>query len=564
MRSQYPFARAHARAAGLLVIIASVACSDSVTSPAHRRPTVSPRPTLAAFSIPRTPSSTRYRVTGLKPATGRSGTAQVTARAMIGKDGNTLLEITTGELDVASTPPGTLTKAQVKLLDPNDLGITLSTANFLDLTAGHFAQTFGGLAPTYPLQIQANVKGIDGNRTDVVTTIERVKLRPDLAVTLGTLGNALVRVPTQIAATIRELNGDLGAAGDCILIVDGATVDQAPGIWVDAGDAVSCVFMHAFATAGSHTVEVRMTGVAPGDWDTANNAAMQTVAVLDPSVRPSYWSVSAWQRTYQYDRRANGFYRSLLAPTTTGYWERTFDVVDRHHVEDRQVVLYGSGDPIIAFPLQSFGASFETDGHLIQAGQVTGPLEPNLIYIDDGSQWGDPNYYWEQACVYRGDPATAMDGGPAGRIYWNVCSNRWTYDGGTTWNRHSDTYVTQYAGTVTYWSSGFNRYVVRGSDGALSCPTSSCYTWNDYGVTTTGDLQYLTLGDNVRARFSVVDADGIRVGVDETITLTPFTYQVNVPYACREGYDSYFNARYVYCEEYSVSEVGKRGNASQY
>ena len=68
-----------------------------------------------------------------------------------------------------------------------------------------------------------------------------------------------------------------------MLIVDGVAVDRATGIWVDAGDVVSCAFLYAFTTTGSHGVTVRVEGVAPGDWDTANNEASGTIAIVDPT-----------------------------------------------------------------------------------------------------------------------------------------------------------------------------------------------------------------------------------------------------------------------------------------
>ena len=48
-----------------------------------------PRPQLL-------PNVRRYMEKGLKPATGRSGSASMTARALLGKDGATTVEMTTG------------------------------------------------------------------------------------------------------------------------------------------------------------------------------------------------------------------------------------------------------------------------------------------------------------------------------------------------------------------------------------------------------------------------------------------------------------------------------------
>ena len=68
-----------------------------------------------------------------------------------------------------------------------------------------------------------------------------------------------------------ELSGSHGATGDCVLYVDRVIVDRAPGIFVDAGDVVSCAFTYTFPTPGRHTVQVRLANVTPADANTANN-----------------------------------------------------------------------------------------------------------------------------------------------------------------------------------------------------------------------------------------------------------------------------------------------------
>jgi hypothetical protein len=80
---------------------------------------------------------------------------------------------------------------------------------------------------------------------------------------------------------VSEGNGDVGARTDCVLYVDGAEADRARGIWVDAGDAVSCAFLHTFASAGEYRVRVAAEGVNPADFDPSNNAAEGTLRVVD-------------------------------------------------------------------------------------------------------------------------------------------------------------------------------------------------------------------------------------------------------------------------------------------
>src|SRR5918994_1013185 len=59
------------------------------------------------------PNARRYKDTGMKPATGRSGSASLAARALLGKDGTTTIEMSTGQLDTDAATPGSINKAQL-------------------------------------------------------------------------------------------------------------------------------------------------------------------------------------------------------------------------------------------------------------------------------------------------------------------------------------------------------------------------------------------------------------------------------------------------------------------
>jgi hypothetical protein len=99
--------------------------------------------------------------------------------------------------------------------------------------------------------VQANIIGVDGSRTDVVTVTEMVKLRPDL--TVGQITNpdhAQIGIPVEITALVSERNGDVGATADCVLSADGVEIDRANGIWIDANRSVSCMFRPIFSMVG--------------------------------------------------------------------------------------------------------------------------------------------------------------------------------------------------------------------------------------------------------------------------------------------------------------------------
>lgn len=233
------------------------------------------------------PNSEKYSDAGAKPATGRSGSASLEGRALLGKDGTTLLEVTTGSFE-NGTVRGELRKVQLKVLTTSD--VLQFTDNVNGLSAGYWSTEFQGLARNQRIQVQGNVGGVDGNRTDVVTITALVKRRPDLTVNAVTVpAQALLGARVNVAATVSELNGDVGARATCVLSVDGASVlDQANGIWVDAGHTVSCAFQTTFTTLGVHQVQVYITGVSPAEWDTSNNSASTSIEIISPEKHLAY------------------------------------------------------------------------------------------------------------------------------------------------------------------------------------------------------------------------------------------------------------------------------------
>src|SRR5262245_61303959 len=201
----------------------------------------------------RIPNKQAYRVTATATATGRSGGATMSARALIDRDRHGVLEVVAGDFE---TPPaGTLAKVQLKAYDGN--GDLQYSTNFTPLSASSLTQPLASLERGQAFDIQGNIRNVDDNRTDVVTVTAVGKLRPDLAVLhVEAPPNAPVGMPVHITATIAELNHDTGARATCVLAVDDHVVDRAEGIWVDGGDTVSCAFARAFTSAGLHQFRV--------------------------------------------------------------------------------------------------------------------------------------------------------------------------------------------------------------------------------------------------------------------------------------------------------------------
>ena len=232
--------------------------------------------TAAAQSrVPVSPNSKKYSDAGVKPATGRSGSAVVQTRAMIAKNATMLVEASTGDIE-AGPGLGHIAKAQLKIGD--------RTMNYNDLTGGgYWSAMLPAVARGTHVQVQTNVRGIDPKRTDVVTTEASALFRPDITVrSVSGPGEWRPKIPVNFYATVAELNEDMGARTNCVLSIDDVVVDVADRIWVDAGDVVTCEFSYAFEKPGKYAVKVAATDVTPGDWDDVNNSAATSITIVSP------------------------------------------------------------------------------------------------------------------------------------------------------------------------------------------------------------------------------------------------------------------------------------------
>jgi hypothetical protein len=250
------------------------------------------------------PNSLKYNDSSVPAAKARSGSASIEARALLNQDGSTDVEVTTGSFDSSDGAPGTIAKVQ---LDTPSGG----TRNFNDPdSGGTFTANVTGLSRRGTVGVQANVRDIDGARTDVVSATATVAKRPDLDVSNVTPGSAVRGLDTVIRADVHELNGDTGARANCLLLVNGSEVDRAEGIWVDANGSVQCAFITKFTTSGSANVSVVLDSVNPGDWDSGNNAASVTIEVTGPPEHFYSWNATATEEEFDtYDYVKEGDWR---------------------------------------------------------------------------------------------------------------------------------------------------------------------------------------------------------------------------------------------------------------
>lgn len=224
------------------------------------------------------PNSQKYKDSSIPNATGRSGTASIEARALFNRDRTTDLEVTSS---------GAI--AKVHLQSPSTPAL-----NFDGSDGGTFSQNLGGLGPHEQLGITANVRGVDGARTDVVSVDEIVKRRPDLLTSINAPASAFRGRTVLVRATFRELNGDVGARANFRLYADGTLIDRVEGAWVDANGHVDAVFAPVIDKSGDVALTVAAEDVDPGDWDDSNNSATVHITVKEPAEFYS-WNATVYE-----------------------------------------------------------------------------------------------------------------------------------------------------------------------------------------------------------------------------------------------------------------------------
>jgi hypothetical protein len=260
---------------------------------------------LFASSPQHVPNSVKYRDSGIANAKGSAGGASLESRALLGADGVTDVELTTGSFDGNAAPGGTIEKVQLKLFDPEE------TTNVNDLSAATHVERVEGLARLDPIELHVNVKS---GPTTVVQLSDVVKLRPNLRVT-GYSGPAL--------ALIAETNGDTGERASCVLLANGKEVDRARNIWVDAGGHVTCTFRYAFTAPGAYEMKVAVADSNPGDFLTGDNEAGASLNVYSAAEAFDAWSWSARDYTSAAHYFEDG--KLLTADSHGGGWNQVSD-----------------------------------------------------------------------------------------------------------------------------------------------------------------------------------------------------------------------------------------------
>ncbi|MDT7540613.1 MAG: hypothetical protein QOE33_517 [Acidobacteriota bacterium] len=427
------------------------------------------------------PNTTKYRNRGLQPAKGRAGSATLTVRALLGKDGQTDVEMTTGSLDAPQLAPGNIKKAQLKPLDQN--GEAIYARNYNGLTGGgYFKVTVNDLHHFQQVQAQTNIDGIDARRTNVVTVVETVKKRPDLALSSLKPATGLVGTPVVISALVRELNGDVGATANCVLYADGVEIDRANGIFVDAGDAVTVAFTQVFTSPGTRHIEVKLENVAPGDYDTTNNTIAGDLIIVQPDDSLNY---EANFRDESNTSTSKEDHISGWNDPQFG-WQTSYGNENSGESGSQAVSLNGYARQYSSFPYQfSVGETSDT---------ATSPFSDTLTVEQGGSFSFDFGpFHYTTASGFAADDSQNV------RVF---VSNVLFKIDDTTQFMETTVQYDRFAGTVTYHSSSYAKYWYR-VDGVRVDDYD--YTLNSSNTTASGTR--LPVGSQFGLNLALISGD---------------------------------------------------------
>ena len=502
---------------------------------------------VPAYAIP---NAKHYRESGVGNATGRGGSAHMTARALLGKDGDTTLEVTTGTLDSGAIPPGGFAKVQFKPLDPD--GDAMLAQNFTQLSTptGYYSFSWPSLYRHQQAQIQGNITGID-DRTDVVTVVDTVKLRPDLAIQKLFLPDSpIVNTPVTITANVVELNGDSSATTTCQLLIDGTLADQASNVYVDAAGGVSCAFTHTFAATGSHSIQVTAASVRPADWDTDNNSASGTINIVGLNTN------IAQHGTASFSDQKGGF------PLSQTYSQQVWQ--NGSSVRNYSRTTGTTGEE------QNAGSTFYSGACAGATNAVPYQFPVNIAYAEtmDGSPvyvakatgitgWSASYAVNQPMCGSTAASYTEQMGSGAADDYTFRVYSKTFYDNASTpLQTYQQVDSTRNAGDVTYFSSEYQ------CDWFSDCnnPPTNYYMWNTSSETVLGKL--VPLGNTWVPSITVTDAGGNGFGGSIAVSLFSSEYTSGQPNTCKNTGPDVWGYTYQTCTSSATSYTQTQGSAS--
>jgi hypothetical protein len=332
----------------------------------------------------------------------------------------------------------------------------------------------------------------------VVTVTETVKRLPDLRVQMSAPAEVETGTPVNILAVVSEANGDMGVYAECELHVAGRLVDRAEGVWIDAGDAVTCAMSWSFAAPGSYPMEVRV-GTGQREWDGGNNADSTTIQVNGES--PRFYTSAAFEQTARVD--------SSLHYQTWRDGASMLAGENRREVVNAQTVQHGS---MYAFMPAQLPGSVDVRASMTSGGSVV--TSTAFTQASNGL---------ESVCVFEFD----------GRAMLDFCTFTHNGEGVTSVN------YAWSAGSVTYHSREFSRMWDQ-----LTSKEVGVYHWNyEYGW----DDGLAPLGDDWRFDVTINSMAGEHIAA-HTLRLKPQPpVELVQPYKCNTFDQPWWNYTMTVC-----------------
>ena len=523
-----PGRRLRWRAVGVLAAVATAAACDDLVAPDVERAARAGAATQASVQAasPFQPNTVRYRDTGARPSTGRSGNAALSAWALIDASGRTDVTLMADVATLGDRPPEggpVLGAVQIKgYRADGQLQFTRNDVPGPGTPSATYA--FGGLAAGDRAQVQANITGADRARTGAVTVEASVLRRPRLRVeSVAAPIRAAARTAVNISALVRETNGDVGATASCVLSVNGIEVDRAWYIWVDADGSASCVFMHFFPDVGTYDLEVSLVDVEPRPFEPVTSSASATMSVIHVPSAFTY-SASFEDRTFEGSWRSRGSFR-LTSGAEGGEGEDEGNESGR--AQDGSVWAWMPR--AVTFPLNELIVRQYTRDEVVHAARFEN-LEPSWTYEDE---------YVRESC-------TARDfWGVNGRAWFHLCSRESADGWGGAW---TDFGYTRYAGEVTYHSRGYSRYWNR------DLGIDDVWSWNVDHEEAVG--RFVSYGREYGFFLYIDDGQSV-FRMNPLVWLEPFESEWMSPWTCWEWTDTWFAQEG--CSEGRAVERGMRG-----
>ena len=440
-----------------------------------------------------------YRDSGEHPSKAERLGIVLQSRALLGKDGTTDFELTTGQLGSTATAPGNVDKLDIELVQPEGASESQQREfekEYNHLRGGGYVHyTYTGLLRNDVLAVDAEVSGFGhGRERTKIELQDTIKYRPDLVLQkLDFPATAAPSTLVHFTATVGERLGDLGAHTECALYVEGKQVDQAKGIWVDAKGVVSCRFSYQFAAAGTYTVTAKAQNVLPGDYDESNNTMSGKIVITNPTTL--CYTAVAFEQTTSSDSTYDYYYSaSSTVPDQHMHYGSKNSLQGRH--------FSGQISAPVNLPLKTVSFTDSTDGAALNSLTYSN-LSPSMTLPSS------PPYT-------KVDILSAYDAASGGSVSIARYINDNTGAGLTT------VYVAFDAGEVTYVSD----YYCKALAGVVQC-SGSDYSYN-YSYSYGGPK--VKLGATYAAK--VLVDDGTAYTAQPSFSFAPHNFTSNAPASC--------------------------------